>query len=253
EAAMEATLALMSFAKEQDSGRVYAPVRSHLFFRGITGIYACTDARCSAKDPSIPSGRLGKLYSEPMLRCKCGARVYEVMTHRDCGAAFIRGYVQDQFGTFLWHQPSSGLWGEGGMMEAHFLVEIDRRATEVHGRLEGSHVWLHTTTGRIVQAPPAAEELNQYLALIRPDSPVKISGQQTLSFKHECPVCTRRWQAGSTKIMDLATKGEAPFAQLIRTQVELQPITQQKTDRSPNGGRKSLLFSDGRQKAARLA
>ncbi|WP_323000046.1 DEAD/DEAH box helicase [Castellaniella sp.] len=254
EAAMEATLALMSFAKEQHSGRVYAPVRSHLFFRGITGIYACTNASCSAKDPSVPSGRLGKLYSEPMLRCKCGARVYEVLTHRDCGTAFIRGYVEDQFGTFLWHQPSNGLWGSGGLMEAHFLVELDRRATEAHGRMEGSHVWLHTTTGRlVVQAPPAAEELDQYLALIRPDSPVAISGQQTLSFKQECPVCTRRWQAGSTKIMDLATKGEAPFAQLIRTQVELQPITQQKTDRSPNGGRKSLLFSDGRQKAARLA
>ncbi|CAB3648068.1 DEAD/DEAH box helicase [Achromobacter pestifer] len=253
EAAIEATLALMSFAKEQNSGRVFAPVRSHLFFRGIAGIYACTDPRCSSKDSSVPSGRLGKLYSEPMLRCECGARVYEVLTHRDCGAAFIRGFVQDQFGMFLWHQPSSGLWGTGGLMEAHFLVEIDRRATGAHGRMEGSQVWLHTATGRLVQAPPAAAELDQYLALVRPDGPVPISGQQALSFNRECPVCTRRWQAGSTKIMDLATKGEAPFAQLIRTQVELQPITQRKTDSSPNGGRKSLLFSDGRQKAARLA
>lgn len=253
EAAMEATLALMSFAKERDTGRVFAPVRSHLFFRGIAGIYACTDARCRARDSSVPPGRLGKLYSEPMLRCECGARVYEVLTHRDCGAAFIRGYVQDRFGMFLWHEPSSGLWGTGGLMEAHFLVEVDRRAAGTHGRMEGSQVWLHTATGRLVEAPPAKAELGQYLALVRPDGPVPVSGQQALSFNRECPVCTRRWQAGSTKIMDLATKGEAPFAQLVRTQVELQPITQRKTDSSPNGGRKSLLFSDGRQKAARLA
>ena len=253
EAAMESMLALMSFAKERDSGRVFAPVRSHLFFRGISGIYACTNASCSARDPSVLLGRLGKLFSEPMLRCECGSRVYEILTHRDCGAAFIRGYVEDQFGTFLWHKPSNGLWGKGGMMEAHLLVEVDRRATGAVGRMEGSQIWLHTATGRLVQAPPVAAEIDQYLALVLPDGPMSISGRQLLSFNHECPVCTRRWRLGSTKIMDLATKGEAPFAQLVRTQVELQPMTQPKTDSSPNGGRKSLLFSDGRQKAARLA
>ena len=251
-AAMEAMLALMSFAKEKDSGRVFTPVRSHMFFRGLAGIFACTDSRCTARGAS-EQAILGKMYSAPMLRCSCGARVYEVLTHRDCGAAFIRGYVQDQFGTFLWHQPSNGLWGAGGLVEAHFLVEVDRRAGSAHGRMEGTHVWLHKTTGRLVQAPPPEAELSQYLKLLRPDHLVSIAGHHVLSFNCECPVCTRRWRAGSTKIMDLATKGEAPFAQLIRTQVELQPITQAKSDSSPNGGRKSLLFSDGRQKAARLA
>lgn len=250
--AMEAVLALMSFAKEKDSGRVFAPVRSHVFFRGLAGIFACADSGCAARG-APKQAILGKTYSAPMLRCTCGSRVYEVLTHRDCGAAFVRGYVQDQVGTFLWHQPSNGLWGAGGLVEAHFLVEVDRRARGVHGRMEGTQVWLHKTTGRLVQAPPAEAELNQYLALLRPDGLVPVSGQRVLSFDRECPVCTRRWRAGSTKIMDLATKGEAPFAQLIRTQVELQPITQEKSDSSPNGGRKSLLFSDGRQKAARLA
>lgn len=253
EPAMESILALMSFAKELDSGRVFAPVRSHLFFRGLAGIYACSDSRCSAREPSAPSGVLGKMYSQPMLRCECGSRVYEVLTHRDCGAAFIRGYVQDQFGMFLWHQPSEGLWGTGGLVEAHFLVEVDRRAAGTHGRMEGSLVWLHTATGRLVQTVPPQAELGEYLKLLRPDGMVPVAGQLALSFNCECPVCTRRWRPGSTKIMDLATKGEAPFAQLIRTQVELQPITQKKSDSSPNGGRKSLLFSDGRQKAARLA
>lgn len=251
-AAMETMLALMSFAKEKNSGRIFTPVRSHVFFRGLAGIFACTDSRCTARG-TLEHAILGEMYSAPMLRCGCGARVYEVLTHRDCGAAFIRGYVQDQFGTFLWHQPSNGLWSAGGLVEAHFLVEVSRRAGGAHGRMEGADVWLHKATGRLMQAPPPDAQLSQYLQLLRPDQLVPIAGHQVLSFNCECPVCTRRWRAGSTKIMDLATKGEAPFAQLIRTQVELQPITQEKSDSSPNGGRKSRLFSDGRQKAARLA
>jgi len=53
--------------------------------------------------------------------------------------------------------------------------------------------------------------------------------------------------------MDLQTKGEAPFAYLVREQVRLQPATRGVDRTYPNAGRKALLFSDGRQKAARLA
>lgn len=250
--ALESLLALMSFAKEKDTGRVFAPVRSHMFFRGLPGVYACIDPECSARG-TPGHGVLGKLYSTPRLTCDCGSRVYEVLTHRDCGAAFIRGYIRNEFGNFLWHQPSAGLWGEGGILEAHFLVELNRRAVEGGGRHEGSSNWLHKTTGRLITHRPEQDVMGQYIELLRPDGLVPIAGQQALSFNNQCPVCTTNWRAGTTKIMDLATKGEAPFAQLIRTQVELQPQTLQPTDRSPNGGRKSLLFSDGRQKAARLA
>lgn len=250
-AALEALLALMTFGKERDSGRVYAPVRSHMFFRGLPGIYVCSNSACSLRGKDAPS-ILGKLYSTPTLRCDCGARVYELLTHRDCGAAFIRGYMRDQHSSFLWHQPSSGLWGNGGLMEAHFLVEVARRAGG-QGRMEGSLTWLHKTTGQLIETKPPESKSADYLQLLRPDSGVRVSGQTVLTFNNECPVCTRGWVQGTTKIMDLATKGEAPFAQLIRTQVELQPPTRPRSDRMPNAGRKSLLFSDGRQKAARLA
>ncbi|RWX57989.1 hypothetical protein EN780_38215, partial [Mesorhizobium sp. M4B.F.Ca.ET.089.01.1.1] len=53
--------------------------------------------------------------------------------------------------------------------------------------------------------------------------------------------------------MDHATKGEAPFANLVKTQLDSQPASRTETREYPNGGRKGLLFSDGRQKAARLA
>lgn len=250
--AMEALLALMSFAKESDTGKVFTPVRSHLFFRGLSGIHACVNPTCKGVQGRKP-GILGKLHGTPTWSCECGSRVYEVLTHRDCGAAFLRGYVHDQFGDFLWHEPSRGLRGNGGLMEAHFLVETQRRATSAHGRLEGASVWLHKATGQLLPQLPEHVDAAGFIELLRPDHPVRIKGKSVLSFDRECPVCTREWQSGSTKIMDLATKGEAPFAQLIKTQVQLQPATIDKVSQSPNEGRKSLLFSDGRQKAARLA
>ncbi len=250
--ALECLLALMSFAKEKGTGKVFSPVRSHLFFRGLPGIYVCINPDCSARE-SHNRGILGKLYSTPRLMCDCGSRVYEVLTHRNCGAAFIRGYVCDAHGDFLWHQPSEGLWEAGGLVEAHFLVELNRRALDRAGRHEGSVNWLHKSTGRLSVRRPNQTSLDQYVEVLRPDGLVPVAGQSTLTFNNQCPVCTTNWRAGSTKIMDLATKGEAPFAQLVRTQVELQPQTIQQSDQSPNGGRKSLLFSDGRQKAARLA
>jgi len=252
EAALECLLAFMSFAKEKESKKVFAPARAHLFFRGIPGLYACINPACG-RTQNGEIGVLGRLRSTPNLTCECGSRVYEILTHRDCGAAFIRGYLKDLQGDFLWHEPSHGLWGTGGLLEAHFLVELNRRSQDSSGRNEGSTNWLHKSTGQISVRKPDDSILDQFIELLRPEGLVQVSGVPILTFNNQCPVCTTNWRPGSTKIMDLATKGEAPFAQLVRTQVELQPKTMEPTERSPNGGRKSLLFSDGRQKAARLA
>lgn len=252
EKALEGLLALMSFAKEKESGKVFSPIRSHIFFRGLSGIYACIDPECSFRSKT-KIGILGNLYSSPRLTCECGCRVYEVLTHRDCGTAFIRGYMRDSEGDFLWHQPSNGLWGASGLFETHLLVELNRPKSDINARHQGSSNWLHKTTGRLINKRPEQHSFKDYIEVLRPDRPVQVSGKNMLTFENRCPVCMKKWLSGTTKIMDLATKGEAPFAQLIRTQVELQPPTIVASPQSPNGGRKSLLFSDGRQKAARLA
>jgi ATP-dependent helicase YprA (DUF1998 family) len=252
ERSLESLLALMSFAREKNTDRVFAPVRSHLFFRGLPGLFACVNPRCSGRVDKSKPGLLGQVFSTPQLRCECGSRVYELFTHRDCGAAFIRGYLRDKDGDFLWHEPSTGLWSKGGLLESHFLVEVARKSRQASGKVEGSKVWLHMETGQVVAREPRPNAAQQYLALLRPDGLVAGGAGLILSFNGECPVCVQRWQ-GNSKIMDLVTKGEAPFAHLVREQVALQPATQKATDQSPNGGRKALLFSDGRQKAARLA
>lgn len=246
--AFESLLALMSFGREQGTNRVFAPVRSHLFFRGLPGLFACIDPNCRTRLRTDEPTRLGQIYGTPRLRCECSARVYELLTHRDCGAAFIRGYLADENADFLWHERARGLWADLQLLEGHFLVEVDRKSADAEGVL----TWLHIPTGQLSAREPSESKRNEYLRVLRPDGVVVERGRPILTFNKECPVCVRGWQ-GTSKIMDLATKGEAPFAHLVREQVALQPMTQLPTEQAPNGGRKSLLFSDGRQKAARLA
>lgn len=246
--AIESLLALMAFAKDIRKGRPFCPIRSHLFFRGLPGLFVCTNAACSSDHTTEPHS-LGRLHPSETLRCECGSRVYELLTHRSCGASYLRAYMQDAHGDFLWHQASNGTWTETKLLESQFYVVPEAEIPTVRGTL----VWLHTPTGQLVPDPPTGAEKGQYLALLRPDKETREHGRKVLSFKGDCPACDQRIRPDAPLAMDLATKGEAPFAHLIRAQVATQPITRIQTPQAPNGGRKTIVFSDGRQKAARLA
>jgi hypothetical protein len=246
EKAFDVLLALCCMAKRSSDGRTFLPIRLHLMFRGLGGLHACINPACESRHPDNASPILGRLFDIPRIRCECGSRVYELMTHRECGASFIRGYTRNENADFLWHEADKATAVQGGgLVEVHYLVEVHRN------RIAESHqIWLHKTTGRILRRPPPEKSAKDYVQLVeaasRPDNPALIT------FHRQCPVCLRRWQR-EPRIMDLTTRGEAPFAHLVKTQLLLQPPTKPEDAVFPNGGRKSLLFSDGRQKAARLA
>lgn len=246
--AAESLLALMAFAKDHQKNRPFCPVRSHLFFRGVPGLFACTNVECRS-DGASESRLLGTLHPSETLRCECGSRVYELLTHRSCGASYLRAYIEGADGNFLWHQASNGTWTETQLVESQFYVVPDSDIDMAGGTL----VWLHTLTGQLVPELPAGARKGHYLALLRPDVMTRERGRSILSFKGDCPACGQRTRPDAPLAMDLATKGEAPFAHIIRAQVATQPITRHQTPQAPNGGRKTIVFSDGRQKAARLA
>src|SRR5258708_10588110 len=105
--AVTALMALGSMARIDPKEPGLLPCRIHNFFRGLPGLWICMDPNCTEVPQHQRSGIGGKLYSQPKVRCGCGARVLELFTCRYCGTAYARAYTNDV-------DNPSALWSEPG-------------------------------------------------------------------------------------------------------------------------------------------
>jgi ATP-dependent helicase YprA (DUF1998 family) len=242
-------IALATYARRASDQRVLLPTRLHMFFRGLPGLFACSDASCSQARDNSPDRILGRLHTHLREGCGCGARVYELLTHRECGTAFLRGYIDGPEGDFLWHLPSGPLreGHQAPLTEVELLVDGEPHSDQMADCIEA---WLDVRSGRLLRAEP---NVSLGFRKVYLPAPALDWGRRGLKFS-SCPRCNAdTLRGGRSTIMDHSTKGEAPFANLVKTQLDAQPAARVETRVFPNGGRKVLLFSDGRQKAARLA
>lgn len=248
--ALDALLGLCTLAREAKTGRVLMPTRVHLFFRGIPGLYACVSSRCDARHSKAHLAPiLGRLHTKSRLSCSCtdAGRVFEFKTHRDCGAAFLQGWV-DKDCDFVWHEPDaiSADTQQRELFPIELLVEQPSPGAAGYRKK-----WLHEPTGRLSDHEP--KDAHKYRVVFIPDKVLSVDKAMVFD---RCPVCSRRTvqaKRDESKIMDHVTKGEAPFAALVRAQLFNQHATRKPERQYPNAGRKVMIFSDGRQKAARLA
>ncbi|WFN34944.1 DEAD/DEAH box helicase [Methanogenium sp. S4BF] len=256
--ATQVLLSLLPLAKKD--GQVLFPARLHMFFRGLQGLYACTNPNCSEKHTG-DGITLGKIYSDNGRdTCPyCGGKIYELINDRRCGALFIKGYLhnaEDSAGNaqnswekkYLWHTPGEVFGDE--LKEVHlYIVPKNWSADMGNEKIRGG--WLDTKTGFIHFTNIHAGD-DEFLQVCYSLNPVKGKPDQFTFSK--CPKCKKRLMYYS--FSDFSTKGNEPFYNIVSSQLSVQPPTifdEEKLKQQPNGGRKVLVFSDSRQRAAVLA
>lgn len=94
--ALRGLLMATAVAKRED-GRSPQPVRGHLFFHNLQGLWACSSPKCSVaqrpQEDNQPPPPIGALHSQHRLSCDCGARVLDLIVCEVCGEVFLGGYA----------------------------------------------------------------------------------------------------------------------------------------------------------------
>jgi ATP-dependent helicase YprA (DUF1998 family) len=253
EHAVTVLMTLGSIARPEASQPGLLPCRVHAFFRGLPGLWICLDSNCSAIPQDLRGGPCGKLYGQPKDECECGARVFELFTCRNCGAAHARAYTDNTLEpSFLWSEPGREFRTQSGdykkLQPLDLLLEDPLADNFTRAEFD-------VVTGRL--SPRSLGPRNRVVFIPKDRSPrADDEGPQSSEPGQfvPCAVCSGPARYGRSTIQDHQTKGDQPFRAVVTRQIQVQPPGPDKASSfAPLRGRKVLIFSDSRQMAARLA
>jgi DEAD/DEAH box helicase domain-containing protein len=259
--ATEGLLAGLSSARGATS-TAPLPLRTHLFFRNLQGLWVCTNPSCSQAPTRTGAPPAGSLHYVPTLTCACGSRVLELLYCEACGEVLFGGYRRDtglnnnewylspdhpdleaspdtasfersylQYAVY-WPagpgtQPASAQWRQNGVARAW----ASARFTPADGKVQlGGPGFLYFVPQMHGANPPQDGSANQ-------------------TYPARCPRCDADWsrrQIGSP-IRTLRT-GFQKIAQVLS-----DALLREITGNNITASHKLVVFSDSRQDAAKLS
>ncbi|MYA58646.1 DEAD/DEAH box helicase [Candidatus Poribacteria bacterium] len=248
--------------EDPETGRALLPLRVHYFFKNFEGLWACSNPNCRDANNEIP---IGKLFASRRVLCdKCGSRVLELLTCETCGDIFLGGYKQkiseDAQGWYISgdYQDLSGL-PEKGIRDrnyntyAIFWQKINRPVERDSWRKNDvKRGWapaaFSPSDGTLI--PDSSSDSNGYYYKI--DNPEDWCSE----IPKFCPNCGDSREYKSEKI--IVNGKEQAYSTLRTSRTGLQKIIQIFTQTlqmtvKEQSERKTIIFSDSRQDAAKYA
>ncbi len=253
---------LIQQKEDPNSKRALLPLRIHYFFKNFEGLWACSNSNCQGGNDETP---VGKLFANRRVLCdECGSRVMELLTCETCGDIFLGGYKQkiseDVQGWYLSgdYQDLSGLPEKGIRDRNYETYAVFWQSTQTPVQKNGwtkngikrqwSPAVFSSSDGTLI--PDASSNSNGYYYKI--DDP-KESCSEMPKF---CPNCgdLREYKAENI----IVNGKEQAYSTLRTSRTGLQKIIQIFTQTlqtivKDQSDRKTIIFSDSRQDAAKYA
>ena len=242
--------------------RALLPLRVHYFFKNFEGLWACSNPHCQGGNDETP---IGKLFANRRVLCdECGSRVMELLTCETCGDIFLGGYKQKiSENSEAWYlsgdyQDLSGLPEKGIRDRNYDTYAIFWQKTQTPVR---KNPW--TKNGIKRQWAPAVFSHSDGALIPDPSSDfngyyysIDDSQDWCSEIPKFCPNCGDLRDYKSEKIL-VNGKEQAPST-LRTSRTGLQKIIQiftqtLQTTVKAESDRKTIIFSDSRQDAAKYA
>lgn len=262
-AAAEGLIAGITAATKPD-GDPLLPIRAHIMFRNVQGLWVCSDPSCTIAPPRAAPVPVGALHHVPSPGCGCGSRVLELLYCEPCGEVFLGGYRGDTGNPGQWRltpdfpdleqvPDRAGAERDYGNYAVFWPAAGRTPASPTWTEKRVSREWRRANLDRasgLVRIGAAGDGFLYYVpsqhSRLRPGSQ---RANPPRAFPSRCPRCDADWASRS---VGSPIRGQRTGFQKV-AQVLGDALLREIAPSGQEENRKLVVFSDSRQDAAKLS
>ena len=247
--------------KDAKNDRALLPLRVHYFFKNFEGLWACSNLNCRGENNNTS---IGKLFVNRRVLCdECGSRVLELLTCETCGDLLFGGYKQPISEMSQgWHLsgdyqeldrlPEKGIRDRNYETYAIFWQKSEqipeRKSWKTNQiRRRWAPAQFSPSDGTLI---PDSSEYNSYFYTI------DVPNESCSEIPAYCPNCSDGWNfSRNTVLVNGKEQVSSPLRHMgVGLQKVIQILTQTlQATVDEQSERKTMIFSDSRQDAAKYA